>query len=420
LLDGKNATQLVALRRLANLPTRELESAVALAQRALHPRLTKVLGTYQHEDSWYLASEYASGVTLFELGQTAVRQHLPLAAPVAVRIVLDALTVTAEAEQLLGEHARGARCLYPESIWISDSGKIFMSEIVIAPVLARITTGASYVALTPGMSAEAADVRAAAVELARLACGRLMNGNPTSWHTRELPSELSELLARAISGGAGTETLAVFARALSALEPHLIAGREAVQAEVERLMGTERLRRRTLLASLPEHGADTDTTRVFRAARAPAVPDFGKTTTSTVPPPNAAARRAQASTLPPSRPAVSPSTSPTPTIPAPPPTPPPEHEPADSPISGVWREAHERLGELGRLTRRRAPFGEDAAPIPVAAPPSPAREQPHTRLAAKRVVLVMLILVSLSALLGAAWLIQASVRTHSGPTQHAP
>ena len=140
--DGKSTSQLVALRRLANLPTRELESAMALAQAVAHPRLAKILGTFQHDDAWYLASEYASGVTLFELGQAAVRQRTPLTAAASVRIILDALTVTAEAEQLLGESLGSARCVYPESIWISDSGKIFMSEIVVAPVLARTTTGA--------------------------------------------------------------------------------------------------------------------------------------------------------------------------------------------------------------------------------------------------------------------------------------
>ncbi|HYQ26158.1 MAG TPA: hypothetical protein VER04_03040, partial [Polyangiaceae bacterium] len=110
--DGKQAPRLVALRRLANLPTRELESAASRAQHVIHPRLAKVLGTYQHEDAWYIASEFVSGVTLFELGQAAVRQRNPVAAPVAVRIVLDALRVTAEAAQLIEESTISARCLY--------------------------------------------------------------------------------------------------------------------------------------------------------------------------------------------------------------------------------------------------------------------------------------------------------------------
>jgi len=426
--DGKRPSQLVAMRRLASLPTRELEAAMALAQRVAHPRLTKLLGTYQHEDAWYLASEYASGVTLFELGQAAVRQRTPIAAPVAVRVVLDALTVTAEAELLLGENVGGARCLYPESIWISDSGKLFMSELLVAPVLARTTTGASYVAVTAGMSAPASDVRAAAVELARLACARLMNGNPASWQTHELPNELSELLARAIRGGPGTETLAALASALSALPPHLIASREAVQAELERLMGPERQRRRGQLEALQEPAADSDTTRVFRAAPPPGVPNIAQTATTLRPPDLSAARRARSSTVPPPKPerAASRPTNPTPTIPAPPLTPAPPVVAADSPISGVWREAEARMGVPGRRRRRATGEYETMTPGPVLAPASalppapPVPEPPKSFTASKPIVLVALLVVAVSALLGGAWLIQASVRSNPGATQHVP
>ena len=420
LCGGNNATQLVAMRRLANLPTRELESAMAIAQGVRHPRLTKILGTYRHEDAWYIASEYASGVTLFELGQAAVRQRTPVAAPVAVRIVLDALTVTAEAEQLLGASVGAARCLYPESIWISDSGRLFLSELLVAPVLARTTTGASYVAVTAGMSASASDVRAAAVELARLACARLMNGNPASWHTRELPSELSELLARAITGGEGTETPAAFASALSALDPQLVASREAVQAELERVMGAERLRRREQLEALHEPTADSDTTRVFRAAPALAPPDFAKAAT-TVRPPALSAARARRSTAPPPRreaPAAQP-TGPAPTFPAPPPAPAPVVLAADSPISGVWREAHERMGVPGRR-RRRATTGEHEGMTPAPVPVPAVAEPASAAMASKRTVFVALIVIAVSALLGGAWLIQASVRGNSGAAQHSP
>ncbi|MEI9951022.1 MAG: hypothetical protein WDO74_19100 [Pseudomonadota bacterium] len=420
--DGKNSTQLVAMRRLASLPTRQLEFAMANAQRIAHPRLTKMLGTYQYEDAWYLASEYASGVTLFELGQAAVRQRTPVAAAVAVRIVLDALTVTAEAEQLLGENVGSARCLYPESIWISDSGKLFMSEILVAPVLARSTTGASYVALTPGMSVPASDVRAAAVELARLACARLMNGNPASWQTRELPNELSELLARAIIGGQGTETPAAFANALSALPPHLIGSREAVQEELERLMGPERLRRREQLDELSERAADSDTTRVFRVAHAAAVPSIAKTPSSVRPPDLSAARRARASTVPPPRPraAVAQAACPTPTIPAPALTPAPPVSAADSPISGVWREAHERMGPPGRRARRRTNPGEMATmtPAPVLAPAVP--EPPSAPAGSRRIVFVALVVFALSALVGATWLSRGSSGVAPGAAQHAP
>jgi hypothetical protein len=426
LRDGKSGTQLVALRRLANLPTRELEAAMMRAQRVAHPRLTKVLGTYQYEDAWYLASEYASGMTLFELGQAAVKQKTPVAAPVAVRIVLDALTVTAEAEQMLGENAAGARCLYPESIWISESGKLFLSELLVAPVLARTTTGASYVAVTAGMSAPASDVRAAAVELARLACARLMNGNPASWQTRELPAELSELLARAIIGGPGAETPAAFARSLSGLAPELIADREAVQAELERLLGAERQRRRDQLEVHQEKAADSDTTRVFRAAPASAAADFGNSPITARPPPLAAARlaAAQRTTAPPPKPhAAAPQVvNPTPTIPAPPLTPAPAVDDSDSPISGVWREAHARMGVPGRRSRTRRPseFEPTPAPAPAPAPAPVVVAPPKTRVASKHVVVAALVVLLASALLGVTWLSRTGANVAPGATQQAP
>jgi len=438
LTDGKTSTQLVALRRLANLPTRNIEAAMNLAQLVMHPRLTKMLGTFQHEESWYLASEYASGITLFELGQTAVRERTPLAAPVAVRIVLDALTVTAEVDQLIGGTVSAARCLYPESIWISDSGKIFMSEILVAPVLARTTTGASYVAVTQGMSAQATDVRAAAVELARLACARLMNGNPASWQTKELPAELSELLLRAVSGGKGTENLAAFANALASLDPKLIADREAVQAEVERLMGSERVRRHDKLETLQEKTVDTDTTRVFRVAPSTSrIPEADNAISSAVYSQDAvtqtALELAALTSTPPKKPRPTAATmNPTPTVTTTPPTPPPATTP-DSPISGIWREAHARMAVPGRRSRARSTTGEfdlmtpapATAPAPLRSPsPAPAAvvaapSAPVAPTVSKRVLFALLIAAAVVALLAAGWVVRGTVEHRGGTTQQA-
>lgn len=420
--DGRDTPRLVALRRLANLPTRELESATSRAQRLSHPRMAQVLGTYQHEDIWYVASEYVPGVTLFELGQTAVRQRMPIAAPVAVRIVLEALVVTAETERLLGEGAT-ARCLYPESLWIADSGELFLSEMLVAPVLARTTTGASYVAVTPGMSAPASDVRAAAVELARLACARLMNGNPASWQTRELPSELSELLARAIVGGPGCETPAAFAIGLSGLEPRLVASREAVQAEIERLMGPERRRRREQLEAHQQQTADVDTTRVFRVAPGVAIPDAANASITVRPPAASAAQRLASANAITARPPPKPQASarhgvhPAPTPPAPPP--PALSAEIDSPISGVWREAHARMGVPGRRSRRKTNPDLEAmtrTPPPATVIPEPARAATDP----KRIVLLLLLVCALGALLSATWLRRGSSSLRPSAAQRVP
>jgi len=452
--ERTDAPRLVALRRLANFPTRELQNAASRAQRLTHPRLAKVLGTYQCDDAWYIASEYVSGVTLYELGQTAVRQRTPVAAPVAVRLVLDALLLTAEAERLFSETA-GARCLYPESLWISDSGELFLSELLIAPVLARTTTGASYVAVSEGMSSAALDVRAAAVELARLACGRLMNGNPASWQTSELPAELSGLLARAVAGKPGTDTPAAFANALSTLDPQWIAARDEVRTELERLMGPLRSRRREQLERLQAEPVGGYPAPVFGAARVPKLPDFTKALQSTRPVDPDVLRRAGASTVPPptsagastvppprsagastvsplrstgsctvpppgSAPARSRPTNPTPTLPAPPLTPAPAVDPGDSPISGVWREAHAKMGVPGRRVRPKA-SANDAEPTPPAAVPVPLGVPPARAPKRSRSLLLMaLVAVAVGALVTAAWLGRAGSVGPAGVEQREP
>jgi hypothetical protein len=277
------------------------------------------------------------------------------------------------------------------------------------------------------MSAPASDVRAAAVELARLSCARLMNGNPSSWQTRELPDELSELLARAVRGAEGTDTPAAFASALAALDANLIADREAVQAEIERLMGAERLRRREQLESMREQTADVDTTRVFRVAAAPALPDLARPADSVRPPDQEVLRRAGASTLPPPKPqtALSQPTNPRatlPTIAGPPPTPAPAVESTDSPISGVWREANLLMGVPGRRTRRKHSNSELAAvrpeplPLPASSAPAPVEATKSSR----RAWFAGLLVLALAAALGVAWLTRSSSGARPSTTQLAP
>jgi len=427
--DGEGSTEFVALRRLANSPTRELEASASLAQRVTHPKVATLFGICRDADAWYLASEYVTGITLFELGQGAVHQKKPVTAGVAVRIVLDALVLSAETERLVAVARGDARSLYPESIWISDPGDVFVSELAVASVLARTTTGASYVAVTAGMSPQAADVRAAAVELARLACARLMNGNPTAWHTPELPSALSELLARAISGGTGCETLERLANELSGLGPSLLASREEVADEIERIMGSERRRRRDELAALKGPVPDADATRVFRvAATAPLPgPEIASTADSRAEEVTLSAAVIEAPVgTPPPRPgtASSPSVNHASTIPAPPPPPPDPPTEVDSPISGVWREARARMGVPGRRSRPRGSYaeGELMTPAPITGSTLVAASAPLAAgtppAGTKRVVLVVLIAVAFSALLGGAWFVRNSLS--SNPAKPAP
>jgi hypothetical protein len=84
------------------------------------------------------------------------------------------------------------------------------------------------------------------------------------------------------------------------------------------------------------------------------------------------------------------------------------------------------MGVPGR--RRRRTTGEHEAmtpgpilaPAPTLAPTPPVPEPPRAPSASKPIVFAALLVLALSALLGGAWLIQASVRSNPGAGQHAP
>ncbi|HET7542521.1 MAG TPA: hypothetical protein VFK05_21775, partial [Polyangiaceae bacterium] len=232
-----------------------------------------------------------------------------------------------------------------------------------------------------------------------------------------LPAALSELLASAVAGAPGIDTPAAFANALSTLEPQLIAGQDEVRAELERLMGPERARRREQLELLQARPAGRNGPGVFRAPPAPALPDVARPPKSSRPLAPEVVRRASASTLPPPKPAAAGSqpTHPTPTIPAPPLTPPPVADPADSPISGVWREASAKLGTPGRQVRPKpaALALEPTAPAPTV----PATRTPKRF---KAYLVVALVLAATSALVATTWLGYGASSGSPGAPQQLP
>ena len=274
LLRGHDAGRLVTLRRLRGPASVDLAAAADLARSIAHPKLAKVLGLIEEPSATYLVSEHISGVTLFELGRAASNRQLPVLPNVAVRIILDALTAADAAEQLLDEtlSARAVRTVYPECIWIADFGETFVSEVLIAPLLARTGKGPE----TPLSEAEAgaADVRAAALELVRMACAGLSAEDPLNTDLSNLPDELQEVLIRALGHGAlvGYANPAEFIQALSRLDESLIATEDQVGQELRRLMGTVLTVRRQKLdmlerSSVPNHSQDQgDETKFFRLA----------------------------------------------------------------------------------------------------------------------------------------------------------
>lgn len=280
LLKGSDAGRLVALRRLPSAPSPDLASAVDLARSVAHPRLAKVLGSFVGRGAWYVASEYIAGVTLFELGEAVAKQGTALDAGVAARLVLDTLTAAADAQRLLATTANlhDVRCVFAESIWIASYGEVFISELLIASLLAE---GDADTLVIGSLPAARADLSSAGAALARL----LGVGVLTNDAAPDPGSELSEVLRRLQSEGDGYRTLQEPIVALSALG--VLADEQRVSEEIERVLGLV-LERRNQKISLLERGAteasDDDQTRYFRVA---SPPERGNTTR----PPEALERR---------------------------------------------------------------------------------------------------------------------------------
>ena len=257
LLKGGDAGRLVILRQIPHAPSPDLASATDLARSVAHPRLVKVLGSIAGRGAWYVASEYIAGVTLFELSREAVKQG-GLEASVAVRVVLDTLTAAADAQQLLATTAnlRDVRCVFPESVWIATYGEVFVSEVLIAPLLAD-ASGASDRALPAAL----ADLRTAGRELSSLL-------GPAA----QLRPALTDILRRLASEGDAYSTLRAAAVALRELGSELIADEEQVSEELQRVLGRV-LEHRNQKILLLERGAtqatDDEQTRYFRVSSPP-------------------------------------------------------------------------------------------------------------------------------------------------------
>jgi len=273
-LKGRDAGRLVALRRLAQPPSPDLASATDLARSIAHPSLAKLLGQIRCGNVWYLASEQISGVTLFELGRAVTERRSPLDVSVATRIVLEALKAADVAQRLLVETANvsGVRCIYPESIWIAEFGEVFLSELLVAPMLAEAAAEASPPSVPPPpLNAVSADARTATLELLRLVCEEVTTNDPGLANGSDLPRQLRWILFddEAPSRLRSYDTLADFIDALSALPKELLATDQQVSAELRLVMGQVLERRKQKLEMLERFSLqpkEDDATRVFRVA----------------------------------------------------------------------------------------------------------------------------------------------------------
>lgn len=265
LLSGSNAGRVVTLRLLPGPPSTELAEAVELARGIADPKLLKALGVLQLGDSWYVASEYIAGVSLFELEQALRSRSGTLSIAVAVRLAVDMLQATLAAAQSLSsvDQRRGLRYLHPESVWIADFGEAFLSDVLIS---ATLLPGSQLVA-----SVAAPDVVEAGFHLLGLVCG---STDASALDDTRIPDQLRHVIARAsgLEGSARYASVRELADALLEIDV-LVATNEEVSQELRRVMGSALDIRRQKLAMTEraalQERSDDEETRFFRAAASP-------------------------------------------------------------------------------------------------------------------------------------------------------
>jgi len=262
ILTGADAGRVVALRRLQGPASSELRSAAERAQSIAHPKLAKALGLLRIDGVFYFASEYIPGVTLFEVLRASLHRGQALSAPFAVRVVLDALRASDAALQLLGARVgeSALRSLYPENIWIAEFGETFVSEVLVAGILAKS-------AIAP-VSPLDDDVASAGSLLLSLISGV---NDESSLDDPRMPPEVAEIAARALGLRVPRSftSVAEFADALSGLDDASIASEAEVSGELASLMGAVLDIRRQKLAMTEREAVqdlNQDETKFFRTA----------------------------------------------------------------------------------------------------------------------------------------------------------
>ncbi|HEY4104587.1 MAG TPA: hypothetical protein VGM44_11885 [Polyangiaceae bacterium] len=264
MLSGNDVGRLVLLRELPGPPAAEFELEVEQVKSIAHPRLAKTLGIFRAAETWQLASEYISGVSLFELCQTIANRGEKMDPAVAARVMLDALEGLVAARELL-PNAASTRCIFAESIWVADFGETFLAEVLSSALLARAKLEGSDETSSTN-SVEDRDLAVAGLLLLELACG---STEPSALENPLVPTALRDVIARATGMRQAPRftSLGAFVGALSALD--VIASDDAVSEELRRLMGSVLEIRRQKLAMterVAEQPSEQDETKFFRAA----------------------------------------------------------------------------------------------------------------------------------------------------------
>lgn len=265
MLRGIDNGRLVTLREVG-VPDAEALAAIDVARSLAHPRLLKPLGVVSTSTTRYLASEYVPGASLLELGTRVRASGLPLRPGVAVRIVKEALLAAEVAQRLLSDTAGlgYARCLFSDTVWIAEFGDVLLTDVNVAPLLAKNPDRDS-------TKAAAKDLFSAAIELFQLASGKAFSQEVASDLGAHVPRQLAATLGQAfgLQNRAPFPSIHAFVAALDELPQEQQADDNELSEELSRRLGSTIQQRRNKLALLEAGAArqeSDDVTRIFQGS----------------------------------------------------------------------------------------------------------------------------------------------------------
>jgi hypothetical protein len=170
----------------------------------------------------------------------------------------------AQRHRRFGVLALSSRCLFSDTVWIAEFGDVLLTDVNVAPLLAKNPDRDS-------ARAAAKDLLSAAIELFQLASGEALSQDVASKLGAYVPAHLAETLEQALGlqGRAPFANLGNFVAALDDLPRELQADDHELSEELHRRLGATLEQRRRKL-SLLELGASVqesdDVTRIFQAS----------------------------------------------------------------------------------------------------------------------------------------------------------
>lgn len=115
-----------------------------ISSQIRHPNVVPTLDAEQGPDGLYLVMEYVDGAPLHRVAKTMSERNAPIAIPLALRIVLDALAGLHAAHELTGEDGSPLgvvhRDVSPQNILVGVDGVARIVDFGVAKASAKLTT----------------------------------------------------------------------------------------------------------------------------------------------------------------------------------------------------------------------------------------------------------------------------------------